>query len=196
MKIAVLQLKASNPEPASLMGRYVLSTQQRKRDRHYYTFDDGCWDVPTWCIGILQRMNEPSFLLEYPNDAIAVAGEHDQIFGSVMSVNLEEWLTIASFNPSTAFILGGYVDKRRFARYSNVTWCDTISQVYGIIANRNDINGIIDPYYYPAFDGSDTINGVRLQLSEGCLHGCTFCVIIRVRSSNARSPTSRHLYDH
>ena len=174
MSIAVIQILAPDINPDTLEGKYIESSFASKARLNYHPFHVNCWDVPTWCVGLLQRMNTPylAFLeADTSNEKIG----YEQVFGSVMSSNLAAWKNLIINNPNTIFNLGGYVLSSELS-YSNVLWMDTIDKGYLQLRQIQGVPaGVLSPRYFPTLQ--EKLNGVRLQLSVGCLHNCDFCVV-------------------
>ena len=170
MNIACVQLKAR--PTMGLAGEYAMALLARRSSFGYDPFHPQVWDVPTWAVPILQHMKAPRLVLADRTDSLY---GYDIIFGSVMACNKGRWERIVSRYPGTKFFLGGYTTPIPRA---NVAWC--LHPYDAIVALEEAEPGFgplhpLDPFYYPVL--GKVANGVRVSMSTGCDHACSFCSV-------------------
>lgn len=114
------------------------------------------YELPLW----VTKLRDIDFKVCTPDLKTSISG-YEEIYMSVMDVNLLKTVDLIKRHPKTKFILGGYVSKEIFREFPNVQWLDKLEE-------DSD---------YEIFNSVKCIP--RLEMSYGCKYNCSFCSVIK-----------------
>lgn len=178
MQITAIQILADKVDSTTEAGQYSLARLARTQHFGYLPFHQRCWDSPTWAVNLARYMEHPRVDFVPPNLSYLQL-DVDVVFGSVMACNIDVWRKFIHTNPHVEFFLGGYLPSGEFTE-KNVKWCNSLEQgLEWLSLIQGDSKPTVhNPDFYPSSPGSHDnpfLHGVRITLSRGCKHKCSFC---------------------
>ncbi len=155
-------------------------------EREGYVRADDFWELPQWVGAAANNLpNSDLYVIRDIDEAIAFFNEagYDEVAFSVLDVNKALVEQVAKSYEGKV-VVGGYADLGSLEAVPNVTKHAGLSDW----VKARGVKSFKEGTDYRHFDGTKI--QPRLTMSEGCLHGCTFCAVKPRKSLCVLSPSA------